>query len=855
MAENIEINVTGNANEQLKAIQGNLKGIQSSTAGVASSVNGLADSFKGLAAAIGIGTIVNYADQMTSLQNKLRAFSASQEEANQKFADIAAIASRSRSEIGAVGDLYGKMSIASQQLGISQGQVAQITETFAKSLKVGGANAQESASAILQFSQAMGSGVLRGEEFNAVFEASPTTMLELADALGVPIGQMRKLAEDGKLTSEVVTGGILKMTDAVNEKFGKTVPTIGESLQQIGNNVIMLFNNIEQSTGVFSTIAEVIAVVAKHLDVLGIAMGVAFGAYMLANVQKMTLAMRAFAASNPFTLIAMAVGVLVVTVAELIETYGSFGNAMKAVGNMAIGVVNRMINAYKAFGIFIGNLMVGVGKAILAGLNPFSNKSAMGELQAGFQKGLAAAQRQLAAAGPIKFRFDVAPVATPRVNAPAGGRTNFPGVGDVAGTGRGGRGGKSAAEEAAEVAERMREQAAAARQVTQELIAQNAASNEMRELEISLLGVASEYGNLIKANAQARATSAEEIRGLEAKIAEEQAKGKEANAGVIEELRKQIEEKNKQLDATLRLNDAEYQRTIQLGLQKNALQEQLGIIDHMGQLQATLDAERFRSALIQGKISKEDYDRQTSLFQLEQEYNTRREQNAATLAQLRANAAGAVSLEADALERTMKLDEARFALRKGQITIEQQLTERLRNSSKAGFRAAIENAKRITEPFYVAEQSMNSFFSNMGSALDNFVDTGKFKFGDFAKSVIADLAKIALKAAATKLITSIFGGIFGKAAGGPVIANKPYIVGEQGPELFVPNSAGSIMTNASLNKNAGADSGMGATVNNTYITNNISAIDSRSVAQMFVENRKSLLGASMMARKEMPYGG
>ena len=143
----------------------------------------------------------------------------------------------------------------------------------------------------------------------------------------------------------------------------------------------------------------------------------------------------------------------------------------------------------------------------------------------------------------------------------------------------------------------------------------------------------------------------------------------------------------------------------------------------------------------------------------------------------------------------------------------------------------------------------------MGSALDNFVDTGKLKFGDFAKSVIADLAKIALKAAVTKLFTLIGGAILGKAAGGPVMANKPYVVGEQGPELFVPNSAGSIMTNASLNRNAGGDSGMGATVTNNYITNNISAIDSRSVAQMFVENRKSLLGASMMARKEMPYGG
>ena len=706
MAENIEINVTGNANDQLRQIQTNLKGIQNSTNGVTSAVGGLTNAFKGLAAAIGVSTIVNYADQMTSLQNKLRAFSASQEEANQKFAAIADIASRSRSEIGAIGDLYGKMSVASQQLGISQGQVAQVTETFAKSLKVGGANAQESASAILQFSQAMGSGVLRGEEFNAVFEASPTTMMELADALGVPIGQMRKLAEDGKLTSEVVIGGILKMQDAVENKFGKTVPTIGESLQQIGNNVIMLFNNIEQSTGVFSTVAELIGVIAKHIDVLAIAMTAVFGAAMLANIQKITLAMRAFAASNPFTLIAMAVGVLVVAVAELIEKYGSFGNAMRAVGNAAINVVNKMINAYKAFGIFIGNLMVGVGKAILAGLNPFSNKSAMSELQAGFQKGLAGAQKQLAAQGPIKFKFDVQPVAKPKIAGPAAGRTNFPGVGDVAGTGKKSK----SVEDAAQVAEKMREQAAAAKQVTQELIAQNAAANEMRELEISLLGFASEYANFTKANATARKQAAQEIRELEAKIIEEQAKGKDSNAAVVEELRKQVDEKRRQLDVTLQLNQKEYDRTKELGIQKNILNEQLGIIDHMAQLKALVDSEGLRTRLLEGKISKEQYDLYSSIFQLQSEYDTKREQNEKTLADLRARNA---TVEADALERQMKLDSARFELRKGQIYMEQGLQDRLRQSSKAGLRAAIENAKKITEPFYIAEQGMNSFFNNM----------------------------------------------------------------------------------------------------------------------------------------------
>jgi phage-related minor tail protein len=182
-----------------------------------------------------------------------------------------------------------------------------------------------------------------------------------------------------------------------------------------------------------------------------------------------------------------------------------------------------------------------------------------------------------------------------------------------------------------------------------------------------------------------------------------------------------------------------------------------------------------------------------------------------------------------------------------------------RNDIGAALGKRFEELERSVDPAVTAVEGLNSVFSNMGNALDTFVETGKFKFGDFAKSIILDLTKIAAKAAATKLFSmigkSIVTALGKKAAGGPVMANKPYVVGEQGPELFVPNSAGSIMTNASMNKNADGGSGMGATVNNTYITNNISAIDSRSVAQMFVENRKSLLGASMMARKETPYGG
>ena len=194
------------------------------------------------------------------------------------------------------------------------------------------------------------------------------------------------------------------------------------------------------------------------------------------------------------------------------------------------------------------------------------------------------------------------------------------------------------------------------------------------------------------------------------------------------------------------------------------------------------------------------------------------------------------------------------------------LTEQLKNAQLAelnlstewatGWRDAFaQYTENATNAATMAGNAFNSITSNMNSAIDNFVNTGKFKFGDFARSVIQDLIKIQLKAAASKLLGgmqggissflgSFFGGFFAEGGSPPV--GKPSIVGENGPELFVPKSAGTIIPNGGSVGNAAQG--------NTYITNNISAIDAKSVAQLFAENRKTLFGSVQMAQKEMSYG-
>jgi hypothetical protein len=172
---------------------------------------------------------------------------------------------------------------------------------------------------------------------------------------------------------------------------------------------------------------------------------------------------------------------------------------------------------------------------------------------------------------------------------------------------------------------------------------------------------------------------------------------------------------------------------------------------------------------------------------------------------------------------------------------------------------AYKNIGKQQEENYKLQQTvgegMASIMQNMNSAIDNFVTSGKFKFGDFARSVIQDLLKIELKAQASKLFASassgisgflgsLFGGMF--ADGGQPPIGKASIVGENGPELFVPKTAGTIVPNGG---NGGNQPG-----GNTYITNNISAIDAKSVAQLFAENRRTLFGSVQLAQKELSYG-
>lgn len=196
------------------------------------------------------------------------------------------------------------------------------------------------------------------------------------------------------------------------------------------------------------------------------------------------------------------------------------------------------------------------------------------------------------------------------------------------------------------------------------------------------------------------------------------------------------------------------------------------------------------------------------------------------------------------------------------IEAQRRLNEESRSFSVGWEKAFNDYVDNATNAANKAKNMFDAVTSNMNSAIDNFVDNGKFSFSDLASSMIRDMIKIELKASAMqlwKMMGSGSGGGFlsmlGFAEGGDPPTGKPSIVGENGPEVFIPKNPGTI-----LNQDQLASLGAGAQKQEQQapvynITNNISAVDAQGVARLFANNRQMLLGTIEQARKESPSMG
>lgn len=216
--------------------------------------------FGGLAA-----NAIKTADAYQQMGARLKLAVGEQENAAAIQSKLADSAIRLRAPIEEMGTLFTRLAPAIKEAGGSTEDALLVTEQFSKALKISGANGQEAASAMLQFSQAVASGKLGGDEFNSVNEAAPRYMKLLADSLGVTRGELKKLATEGKLTSDVLINSLKGSATQLNSEFAQLPVSIGDSLTNLQNQFTKSVAGLNQLTGATSLVAGGIGLLANNL--------------------------------------------------------------------------------------------------------------------------------------------------------------------------------------------------------------------------------------------------------------------------------------------------------------------------------------------------------------------------------------------------------------------------------------------------------------------------------------------------------------------------------------------------------------------------------------------------------------
>jgi lambda family phage tail tape measure protein len=387
---------------------------------------------------------------------------------------------------------------------------------------------------------------------------------------------------------------------------------------------------------------------------------------------------------------------------------------------------------------------------------------------------------------------------------------------------------------------------------------QNAEANKYQEIINSTIGMMDGLAARTKLNAEIEKETADKKAEVQSKINLELKKGKDVNMGVVDELRKQLDIIDKQGKARKDLGLQEIESLETQRMNTAEMQKQLGLIDLQTQKDNASKEAELRRKVIRGEMTDQQMADELALSKIESarynkvsklEEQLKVEKNEARQKELRdsidlANATARAETEAYKQGTKDKTD--------------------LQSSFIAGTVKSMEELSKQFDPYKMGQDAIMMGWKRISDAVDTFVETGKFKFSDFARSVIADYAKMIAKAQIFQALNAVMGffglpTVPGKAAGGSVSSNQPYIVGEKGPELFVPKSAGDIIPNKDMAKPSMAmssDKGpTNAPITNNYNNYNINALDAKSVAQLFAENRKAIFGANKMAEREMSYAG
>lgn len=281
--------------------QRSLADLNSQLATVRSSAAGLAGAWAG---AFATHQLIQFADTWNQLNGRLRLASSSSEDYVQSQRVLMEISQRTGTSLEANSNLYSRIAQSLRDAGYASADVAKVTETVATSLKLSGASTEEASSVITQLSQALGSGVLRGEEFNSIMENGGRLAKLLADGLGTTVGGLRNMANNGELTTNKIVP-LLTNVEILRKEFDTLPASISGSAQKVQNAFLAWVGGANDAVGASSTLSGVLNGLANNIDdvanTAGILVGVGLARYfgnMVGSVAQSTRAVLANTAAE-----------------------------------------------------------------------------------------------------------------------------------------------------------------------------------------------------------------------------------------------------------------------------------------------------------------------------------------------------------------------------------------------------------------------------------------------------------------------------------------------------------------------------------------------------------------------------
>ena len=316
----IDVETYGRKVEQLNSELEQTDGKASAAAGGLGKIGTL---LAGLASVGFAKSILDTADAMQLINSQVRMVTSSETEYLSVQRQLLDVANNTGASLESTASLYVSTSRALKDYGYTQQEILQFTEATNNAMTIGNVGAQQQAAALMQLSQALGSGVLQGDEFKSIADAAPILLDTIAEYMGKSRTEIKKLGSEGKLTADVIFKAISGASEKLGKQAAKIPMTMGKALTVFSNNWQSMVSKLMNDSGAMSGIASIIKLIADNLTlvvpiVAGFAVAVAAAT---AQVIGLNVAMLA----NPFGIIAVSIGTVIGLIARFGDEIDVFG--------------------------------------------------------------------------------------------------------------------------------------------------------------------------------------------------------------------------------------------------------------------------------------------------------------------------------------------------------------------------------------------------------------------------------------------------------------------------------------------------------------------------------------------------